>query len=142
MPTLKAALIGPEDSDYRSHTAVAALLLFVASFVIYTVVGHSAGVVPAVVLGVVAAAAIGWFQAGLVFAWLAVFASLTGFTAVDLVSTSAPFTEIVVTLIGPEGLMTAGVESLVLAVIAYVVGHGLHWGVESVRSDSAPAVEA
>jgi hypothetical protein len=136
MPALKTVLIGPDNSNHRPHIVVVALLLFVVTYILYSLIGHGAGVLPAVVIGVIAATAIGWLQGGLVVAWLAVFASLTGFTAVDLFSTSVPLMEVVVTLIGPESLMTAGVESLVLAVVAYAVGHGLHWGIESVRSDN------
>lgn len=139
MAVLKFALIGPEDTNHRAYLTLSALLTFVVTFSVYSVIGHAAGVLPAVVLGVVAALGIGYLRAGIVFAWLVTYGSLVGYTAVDVVSISAPLLEIILTLIGPESLTTAGVESAVLGVAAYAIGFGLSWGINSIESGSAAA---
>lgn len=141
MPTIKSALIGPENSNNRPYLALSALLTFAVAYSAYSVIGHAAGVLPAVVLGVVTALGIGYLRAGVVFAWLVTYGSLIGYAAVDAVSTSAPLLEMILTLIGPESLTTAGVESAVLGVAAYAIGFGLSWGISSIDRRSPTATD-
>lgn len=133
VPSVRTLLVGPP--EYRFQRRLALLFaggLFLATFLAYAVglFEVTGGVVflsmDAAVVGVIAAALVGYQQNGLIFGWLAAYAPLLGSSAdhylLGLSSRSLGYR--IAAFLSPDGLAFLGVEAVVLGTLAWAVGLG------------------
>jgi hypothetical protein len=137
--SLRHVLVGHNRSWHRwALWSFLALVLGVITFTAYvldvfTVMG---GVVfipgDAALVGIGAAAVVGYLRGGLLIAWLGSFTSLLGFRAYHAFPglSSRTFPEQLAFFFDPEGLFVYTVEGLVVGVLPFVVGWLVRWRVE------------
>lgn len=148
VPSPRSLLVGPAEHRRRRYLALALVpLLFAATFAAYAVdvFGVSGCVVfipgQALLVGVAAAALAGYARAGLVAAWLGVYAPLLGYAAdhAFLGLSSRTFQEQLAYFLEPDGLAFYAVVALVFGTAAFAAGYVLRvcvavlWGDRTVR---------
>lgn len=141
--SMQAVLVGRDETGLTRYTLLGlTIVLFLVSFGAYAleIFAVSGGLVwipqDAALLGMVAAAWVGYHRLGLVFGWVVTYASLLGYAAESamLEISARPFVDRVAAFLRPDGLLFLGVEALVLASIAVTVGYLGRLGIEAWRA--------
>lgn len=140
---LHPLLIGSgQDRHPRKITLLLAGLLFVITFASYAfgIFETSGGVIwipaDAALVGVIAAAWVGYSRNGLVFAWLVAYTSLLGSLANHyfLGLSGRTFFEELTLFVQPDGLVFIAVEGLVIGTVAFVAGFLGSKVIDSIRT--------
>lgn len=143
--SLAAILLGRERTSQRAMGwGLVATVAFAISFVGYAVgvVAVSGGVIwipgDAAVVGMFAAAVVGYARGGILIGWLVAYASLLGYSAQRSIFgySNATVGEMLGYFLDPEGLLVLGLEGLALGVVAVAVGSACRVGVDSYRQRS------
>ncbi len=128
----RSLLVGSEGTGLGRYPILGlAIAVFLVSFGAYAlgIFAVSGGLVwipgDAALLGMLAAAWVGYHRLGLVFGWLVTYASLLGYAAESAMFeiSSRPFLDRVAAFLRPDGLIFLGVEALFLATVAFTVGY-------------------
>lgn len=144
VPDLRGPLLGPADDALgRRLDALTAVTIGALTFAAYALdlfrVAGGVVILPwhATLVGVVAAAGVGYRGGGLAPAWLVVFAPLFGFDAewafLGLSGRSLP--ERLAFLFDPEGLAVFLVAALVLGTVGFAAGALVRRALAAVRSE-------
>lgn len=140
---VESALRGAPGSACRAaNVVVLSLIVFVVSFALYAVgvfyVSGGVVFIPyyAAVVGVLAAATVGFARGGLVAAWVVVFSALYGFRAdhVFLGLSYRPLVGRIALFVEPESLAVYGIEAVLVGTIPFLVARGLRYGVRTIRA--------
>lgn len=137
------------DTTGVGRTLGVALAVFVVTFLAYAagVFYVSGGIVfipyYAAVVGMLAAAWVGYRRGGLAFGWLVTYTSLLGYHAdhAFLGIAHRPLGYRFAYFFRPEGLMVFAVEGVVLGTVAFGLGYTLRSALELVQSRRAPPSE-
>lgn len=121
------------------------VVIFLGTFLAYAldIFQVSGGVVflagDAALVGVCAAAVLGYQRSGIAFAWLVVYASLLGFSADHyfLGISARPFSERVAAFLQLDGLVVLAVQALVLGTVAWSAGILSKWIVKTIQNNRA-----
>lgn len=138
-------LVGQEQSGYRELLWLfTALLLFLTTFIAYAsgVFTISGGIVwipgDAALVGFIVAVLIGYYQGGLLLAWLVIYSALLGYRAdhAFLGLSSRTRIEQAMYFLQLEGLFVLAVEAFIIGVLAFLLGAATRWGVTRFRQAS------
>ena len=146
---IRTLLLGvPENRFGRSLAVVAAVTLFAATFAAYAVgvfeVSGCVVFVPghAALVGVLAAATIGYDRGGLAFGWLVAYAPLLGYNAdhAFLGLSNRSLADRLAYFVEPDGLAFLAAIALVVGTVAFVAGLLGRWAVDVARGEATAPV--
>lgn len=132
VPPLRALLIGPEDGSFQRRLDVlSAVAIGALTFAAYALGAFqvSGGVIflpgDATIIGLVAAAQVGYRRGGLAFAWLTAYAPLLGFDAewAFLGLSSHTLSGKLAFLLDPVGLAVHAMAAVVFGTLGFAVGY-------------------
>ena len=146
-PSLRSILGGTRRSEHhRSLVFASALGVFVTTFTAYAIgVFYVSGgiiLIPfhAAVAGMIAGCWVGYSRHGVLFAWVATYASLLGYRAdhAFLGLSGREFTEQLTYFVRLDGLVFLAVEGIVFGTLAFVLGALVRWGLDSFQNTVTP----
>lgn len=144
VPAIRTPFLG-QNWRQRARAVGLAITLFVLTFGAYAagVFGHSGGVifvpVHAALVGVIAAVALGYWQNGLAFGWLAVYGPLLGSHA-DHAFLGIPHRTRLYQIgyfVRPDGLVFFAVEAAIIGTLGWTIGWGLRWSIDLLADETS-----
>ena len=136
----RTLLVGRDETGLARYTLLGlTVVMFLVSFGAYAlgIFAVSGGLVwipgDAALLGMLAAAWVGYHRLGLAFGWVVTYASFLGYSAERAMFeiSARPFADRVAAFVRPDGLVVLGVEALVLGTVAFTVGYLGRRGIEA-----------
>lgn len=143
---LRPLLVGRERTGHRRYLDVTlAVVVFVVTFVAYALdvfeVGGGIVWIPgdAALVGMVAAAWVGFRRDGLAAAWGVTYAALLGYRADHAFFglSGRPFSGQLAYFLGLEGLAVLAVEAVLVGTLAFVAGYLVRLGVDALQEETA-----